>query len=92
MRKKPVRVKWIIASGALALFSYLVISSLRQTRLKYEVCMDFKGSTHCATANGSSSSEAIQSAREIDCQMLANGRDELMVCMDQTASRVTELK
>jgi len=92
MTKQNPAVKIVIALGAVALVAYLVVSSIEQTRLKYEVCMDFKGATHCATATSSSASEAVHSAHEIDCQLLTNGRDELMVCMDQTPSRVTEIK
>ncbi|HUO33672.1 MAG TPA: hypothetical protein VMU43_01655 [Candidatus Acidoferrum sp.] len=92
MEKKSARVKYIIILGALGLFAYLVISSIQQTRLKYEVCMDFHGGSHCATADGATGSDAIHSAHEIDCQLLSSGRDELMVCMDQTPSRITQLK
>ena len=85
-------MKLIIALGAVALFAYLVYASFQQTRVKYEVCMEFKGATHCATATGSNSDEAIHSAHAIDCQLLTNGRDELMVCMDQAPGSVTLLK
>lgn len=92
MAKKPAPTKLIIALGAFALVAYLVYASFQQTHLKYEVCMDFKSATHCATATGSNSDEAIHSAHEIDCQLLTNGRDELMVCMDQQPASVTLLK
>jgi hypothetical protein len=54
--------------------------------------MDFHGRSHCASAAGASSSVAIRSAEEIDCQMLANGRDETMVCLDTQPSSVHEVK
>jgi hypothetical protein len=37
---------------------------------------------HCSTAAGATQTEAIRSAQGIDCAMLANGRDENMVCLD----------
>lgn len=92
MAKQSAPTKLVIALGALTLVVYLVYASFQQTHLKYEVCMEFKGLSHCATATGSTSDEAIHSAHEIDCQLLANGRDELMVCMDQGPSSVTLLK
>lgn len=92
MPKKSASFKYIVILSALGLLAYLVISSVRQTRLKFDVCMDFKGATHCATATGSTASEAVYSARQIDCQLLTNGRDELMVCMDLSPSRITQLK
>jgi hypothetical protein len=92
MAKQPAPTKLIIAVGAVALLAYLVYASFQQTHLKYEVCMNFKGATHCSTATGSNSDEAIHSARQIDCQLLTNGRDELMVCMDLQPSSITQLK
>lgn len=92
MAKKSAPTRIIIALGALGLVAYLIYASFQQTHLKYEVCMNFKSATHCATATGSNSDEAIHSAHEIDCQLLTNGRDELMVCMDQQPSRIEQLK
>jgi hypothetical protein len=54
--------------------------------------MDFRGRSHCSTAAGATSSVAIRSAEEIDCQMLSNGRDETMVCLDTQPSSVREVK
>jgi hypothetical protein len=92
MAKQSNRVKWIIAIGAVVLFGILIRSSFQATSAQYEVCMDFKGRSHCAAAAGQSSSVAIRSAEEIDCQMLSNGRDETMVCLDTPPSSVREVK
>jgi hypothetical protein len=85
-KKNPMR--WIIVVGGIALFAILIYLSMGQMRQEYEVCMAFKGSTHCATAAGSTQNEAIRSAEEIDCQMLASGRDETMACLNQAPSSV----
>ena len=71
-----------MALGAIALVGVLVYSSFQQTHERYEVCVSFKGATHCATAAGATYEQAVRSAQEIDCQLLANGRDENMVCLD----------
>ena len=71
-----------MALGAIALVGVLVYSSFQQTHERYEVCVTFKGGTHCATAAGATYEQAVRSAQEIDCQLLANGRDENMVCLD----------
>jgi len=92
MPKKSNQMRWIIGLGGLVLIGVLLYSSLQQTHLKYEVCVTFKGGMHCATAAGSSSTEAIRSAQEIDCEMLSNGRDENMVCLDSPPTSVRELK
>jgi len=92
MAKQSNQVRWIIALGAVALFGILIHSTLQATSAEYEVCMDFRGRSHCASATGTSSSVAIRSAEEIDCQMLSNGRDETMVCLDTQPSSVREVK
>ena len=92
MAHKSNQVRWIIAIGALLLLGILIRSTLQATRADYEVCMAFKGGSHCASATGASQNEAIRSAQEIDCQMLANGRDETMVCLDTQPASVRELK
>jgi hypothetical protein len=92
MAKKTRQMRWIVATGALVLFGVLIYSSLEQTRTRYEVCMSFKGTTHCAIAAGSSYDQAVRSAQEIDCELLANGRDENMVCLGGPPASVRPLK
>lgn len=92
MTKRSNKMRWIMVLGGIALIGTLLYSSFQQTHLKYEVCVTFKGGMHCASATGATSTEAIRSAQEIDCQMLANGRDENMVCLDSSPTSVRELK
>ena len=92
MAKKSNQMRWIIVIGALVLFGVLIYSSFQQTRQRYEVCVSFKGATHCATAAGSSYEQAVRSAQEIDCELLANGRDENMVCLGNPPASVRVLK
>jgi hypothetical protein len=90
--KKSNKVRWIIAVGAGALVGILGYSTLQQTRERYEVCVVFKGATHCATATGSNYDQAVRSAQEIDCQLLTNGRDENMVCLANPPASVRAVK
>lgn len=92
MAKKSNQMRWIIALGALVLFGILIRLTLEQTRQRYEVCVSFKSATHCATAAGSSYEQAVRSAQQIDCQLLANGRDENMVCLGNPPASVRALK
>lgn len=78
--------------GGIVLVGILAYSSLQQTHKRYEVCVTFKGASHCATATGATSAEAIRSAKEIDCQLLTSGRDENMVCLDNSPGSVREIK
>jgi hypothetical protein len=92
MAQKSSQVRWIVALGAIVLIGILAYSTLQQTRERYEVCTSFKGETHCAIASGSSYDQAVRSAQEIDCQLLANGRDENMVCLANPPASVRTVK
>ncbi|MGA8409405.1 MAG: hypothetical protein WB680_19690 [Candidatus Acidiferrales bacterium] len=92
MADRKLQVRMIVIVGAIVLFGVLIHSSLQQTQNQYEVCVTFKGAMHCATASGATSAEAIRSAQDIDCEMLSNGRDENMVCLDNPPSSVRPVK
>jgi hypothetical protein len=47
---------------------------------------------HCASASGAAPADAIRSAQEIDCSMLANGRDEVMVCVASPPASSRQIK
>jgi hypothetical protein len=86
------QLRWIMVIGGIALIAYLGYASFQQTQKKYDVCMEFKGATHCATATGSTPEEAIRSAQEIDCELVTNGRDELTVCLGMQPTSAKESK
>lgn len=92
MADRKIQVRVISIVGAIVLLGVLLYSSRQQTQNKYEVCVTFKGGMHCATASGATSAEAIRSAQDIDCEMLSNGRDENMVCLDSPPSSVRPVK
>jgi hypothetical protein len=88
MANKPNPMRWIIVVGGIAFFAIVVYLTMRQAQQEFEVCMAFKGATHCAKASGPTRDAAVRSAQEIDCQMLASGRDETMVCLSQGPTTV----
>lgn len=92
MPGKSNQVRWIIGLGAVGLAGVLAYSTFQQTQERYEVCVSFKGATHCATAAGSTYDQAVRSAQEIDCQLLANGRDENMVCLANSPASIRPVK
>jgi hypothetical protein len=92
MAKKPNHVRWIIAVAVVAFLGVMVYSSFQETRQRYEVCVTYKDASHCATAAGANYDQAVRSAQEIDCQFLASGRDETMVCMDTSPTSVRSVK
>ncbi len=89
--RQKVPTRWIIAIGALIFIFAIVHSTFQQTRLEYQVCMNFGGGAHCATAKGATADEAIRSAKNIDCGLLANGRDANIECIGAPAT-VTRIK
>jgi hypothetical protein len=81
----------MILIGAVLFVAALVHFTLQQTRLEYQVCVAYAGGTHCATAKGASADDAIRSAKDIDCGLLANGRDANIQCMGAPAN-ITRIK
>lgn len=89
--RKKVQTRWLILVGAIIFVAVLVHSTFQQTRLEYQVCMNFAGGSHCATAKGATADDAIRSAKNIDCGLLANGRDANIQCMGAAAT-ITQIK
>jgi Na+/glutamate symporter len=85
-------MRWIMVVGTIVLVGILLYSSFQQTGKKYEVCMTFHGTSHCSKATGATPEEAIRSAQGIDCELVTNGRDQLMACMDQSPTSSQEVK
>ena len=79
MADRRTQMRLIMAFGRWS-WSHSALFLDGQTRNKYEVCVNFKGMVHCATASGPLPTAAIRSAQDIDCSMLANGRDDYGLC------------
>jgi hypothetical protein len=84
-------VRIVAACGIVALLYFLVRGTLLQRQFKYNVCVDFRGSSYCSTASGATSAEAIRSGQEIDCTQLASGRDANMACLDVPPASVQQI-
>jgi hypothetical protein len=89
---KKSQTRWIIVVAGLVFFVVIIYTTLQQTRSEYEVCVTFGSGSHCATAKGATPDEAIHSAHDIDCGLLANGRDENIACMNTAATSIREIK
>lgn len=86
------RIKWAIAVFVVVFAGVIGYSSFQATRVRFQVCMSLEGRSHCAVAQGRSAQEAIQSAMEIDCGLLAARRDQLMVCEGSQPQSVTQVE
>lgn len=92
MPNKPAQTRLIIILFGIFFLAVVIYATYQQMQHEYEVCVTFNGGTHCATARGATPDEAIRSAHDIDCGMLANGRDENIVCGGTQATSVREVK
>jgi hypothetical protein len=54
------------------------MSSLRQNRV--EVCMAFQGLQKCSTAAGATREEALRTATDAACTLIAGGVTDTMAC------------
>jgi hypothetical protein len=91
MAVSKIRMRLIMVLGAMVLFGVLAYSTMQQNQNEYEVCVNFKGYVHCAKAKGATVQDATHAAQAIDCEMLANGRDENMVCNSSQPAKVTKI-
>ena len=82
------KFKWVIVALAVVFIGVMAYSSLQATKDQYRVCMDFRGRSHCAVAEGRTPREAMRSAMEIDCGLIAGDRTQLMVCEASQPSSV----
>ena len=85
---RRINMKWYIVIAGAIFVILLVYSSFHQSVYRVEACVNFHGRSHCAQASGRTQAEAVRSAQEIDCELLANGRDENIACLDEQPSSV----
>ena len=63
-----------------AFLAYLVVSSMQLSPVTCEVTMDFRGRTETRQASGQTTDEATMTATNNACALIANGRDESILC------------
>ncbi len=86
--KKPVLVAILFAAAILGLIVYMS-AGLRQ--FTYEVCMEYRGRTNCATASGTTREEAIRTATDTACATISAGMTESIQCSRTPPASVTEV-
>ena len=71
----------LLVAGGFFLFLGVItwqMSSLRQNRV--EVCMAFQGRQNCSTASGASKDEALRTATDAACTLIAGGVTDTQAC------------
>ena len=66
--------------GALIFAAILTYSMLGLRRHRVEVCVAFNGRTECRQAAGATRDEAIRTATDTACTMLASGMTDSIAC------------
>ena len=86
------RIKVLVGLVAAGLFAAVLFLTMQQSQHRYEVCVDFNGRRHCATAAGRTQQEAVQAAHSIACTMVTSGRDDNMVCSQRQPASVKKVQ
>jgi hypothetical protein len=73
-------VKLAIGMAFLVFVVLLVYSTLRLGEVTVEVCMEFKGRANCGTASAPTEEEAVRTATDNACGLLASGVTETLAC------------
>ncbi|GIU74481.1 MAG: hypothetical protein KatS3mg004_1568 [Bryobacteraceae bacterium] len=77
---KRERLVLIAVAGFAALAALMTWMMLGARRYRVEVCMEFGGRTACRTASGPTREEAVRTAADNACGLLASGMTESMRC------------
>lgn len=67
----------------------LVLAVRGAQRATCEVCITFRGATQCRTAVGANPNEAVKTATDNACAMLASGMTDTIACGATPPDRVT---
>jgi hypothetical protein len=87
--KKPVLAGIVFAVVVLAV---LVYSSFHLSAYGVEVCMNYKGSSACATSKGADKQTALESAIQTACAQIASGVTDTIGCGRTDPVKETWLK
>ena len=74
--------------GAITL-AVMIRSIVGQSRVSCEVCVTFQSGTECRTALGATREEAVRTATDNACALLASGMTDSIRCTNTQPDRVT---
>lgn len=77
MIRKPVFWISLAVAGFVAM---LVTGTLSQSKVRVEACVEFRGRTECRTASGPTEEQALRTAIQAACAVLASGMTDSMEC------------
>lgn len=60
--------------------AWLISSTMGQSKFRVEVCMEFQGRSSCRVAAGPNEEQALRTATENACALIASGMTDSMAC------------
>jgi hypothetical protein len=85
----PTSVKIAVALLLLGGLALIVYSSMGLAQVTGEICITYNGRTACRVASGTDEAEAIRTAADMACSMLASGMTDRINCQSTKPSRIT---
>mgnify|MGYP005811269473 CR=1 FL=1 len=74
------KLAWIVFLAAVAFLAILFRSMMGLRQNRVEVCLTFNGRQACRVASGASREEAVRTATDNACALIASGVTETMAC------------
>jgi len=85
VRKRTI---WLAIAFVAAVVGAVIYSSLGMARYKVEVCMEFQGRNACRIAAAATEQQALRTATENACTLIAFGREDSAECEWSRPARV----
>ena len=83
--KKPVLASVVFVAVVLGVILYTSLGGAN-SRFRVEICIAFQGRTQCRTARASTHNEALRTATDNACSLLASGQSEFERCRNTPPS------
>lgn len=88
----PRKLAFLAIAGFLLLAGVMTWMMLSGRRHRVEVCMEYRGRTVCRAAAGSTREEAVRTATDNACALLAAGMTDSMQCGRTPPKSVRDLE
>lgn len=87
----PRKLAFLAVTGFLLLAGIMTWMMMSGRRHRVEVCMEYRGQTACRTASGPTREEALRTATDNACALLASGMTDSMQCGRTPPKSVREI-
>jgi len=88
VRGPVAKIAIVVTVVGVVMVALLIYAMLQQAKVSCEVCVAFHGNTDCRTAVGPTREEAIRTATDNACGLLASGMADRISCGQSTPVEV----